>query len=167
LNKFYVARARARVCVCACVRAMQPSARCLTPWLRWSGPVKNKTLMSLQDQKCSLGRRGVSQMAVGSVTLTRHAVLTRESCVIVTPLGWSNPISHLSTWVGLAVLECCARRPAAPYQYSRETSQVAGATPIQVLSRIHPGQTLLVPESHYATVWEALVVNTPLPFMGT
>jgi hypothetical protein len=68
--------------------ATQPSARCLTPRLRWSCPVEGRTLASLQDQKSSLGGRGVSQMVVGSATFTRRAVLTRESCATMSPLGW-------------------------------------------------------------------------------
>jgi hypothetical protein len=35
-----------------------------------------------------------------------------------------------------------------------------------VLSRIRPGQTVVMPESHNAAAWETPVVKTPLPFMG-
>jgi hypothetical protein len=54
---------------------------------------------------------------------------------------------------------------AAPL-WSRETNQVAEATLIRVLSRIRPGQTVVIPECHYAAAWEAPVVKTSLPFMG-
>jgi hypothetical protein len=67
--------------------AMQQSARCLTPWLRWFGPVENKTLTSLQDLKCMFGGRGVSQMTSGSVTLLNHAGATRENHMKGLPLG--------------------------------------------------------------------------------
>jgi hypothetical protein len=66
--------------------AMQSSARCLTPWLRLSGPVKYRTLTSLQDQECTLGGRGVSQMVIGSSTLAGHTVMARESHANKSPL---------------------------------------------------------------------------------
>jgi hypothetical protein len=33
-----------------------------------------------------------------------------------------------------------------------------------MLSRIRPGQNVVIPESHYAAAWEAAVVKTPFPF---
>jgi hypothetical protein len=56
-------------------RAMQPSARCLTPWLRWFGPLKHRNPCEPQDQRYSLEGRGVSQMAIGSAPFVRHTVL--------------------------------------------------------------------------------------------
>jgi hypothetical protein len=67
--------------------AMQPSSRCLTPWLRWFGPVENKDPCEPQDQQYSLGGRGVSQMAVGSATIVRHAVLPGKTAWLWRPWG--------------------------------------------------------------------------------
>jgi hypothetical protein len=67
--------------------ATQPSARCLTPWLRWSGPVKNRNLTSLQDQECMFRGRGLSQMVIGSAALPDHVVTARESRANKSPLA--------------------------------------------------------------------------------
>jgi hypothetical protein len=83
--------------------ATKPLAWCLTPWLRWFGPVENKTLMSLQDLDCVFGGRGMSQITSWSATLANHAVATRENRMKGSPLGVA---SRPSTWVGYIILEC-------------------------------------------------------------
>jgi hypothetical protein len=79
--------------------AMQPLAQCLTPWLRWFGPVENKILMSLQDLKCTFRKRGISQVTSGSATLVNHAVVTRENHMKGSPLGVAShpsfPLLHM------------------------------------------------------------------------
>lgn len=56
---------------------------------------------------------------------------------------------------------------ATPYWYSRETTQVIKVTLTGVLSRTHPGQTIVLTESHDAAAWEVLVVQMLLLFMRT
>jgi hypothetical protein len=52
---------------------------------------------------------------------------------------------------------------AAPYQYSRETAQIAVATPIRVLSPSRPEQTVVIPEDRHSAAWEAPVVRRHCP----
>jgi hypothetical protein len=78
----------------------QPSAQYLTPWLRWFGPVENKTLMSLQDTKCTFGGRGVSQVNSGSVILAIHAVVTRKNHMKSSPLGVASHPTFLPLHMG-------------------------------------------------------------------
>jgi hypothetical protein len=66
--------------------AMQPSARCLKPRLRWFGPVKNKTLTSLQEQSCTFGGLGVSQVSSGSATFANRAIAAKENRTNKLPL---------------------------------------------------------------------------------
>jgi hypothetical protein len=91
--------------------ATQPSARCLTPGLRWFDPLENKTFMILQDLMCTFGGRGVSQMTSGSATLAKHASATRENRMKGSPLGLGR---HSSILVGQTILECRARSLATP-----------------------------------------------------
>jgi hypothetical protein len=98
-------------------------------------------------------------MVTRSATLTDHAVAARENCENKSPLGVvsihpSFPPLHMD-WLNRFRV------------YSREAAQVAQATPIRVLSRNRPGQTAVVPESHYADAWEVPAVKAPLLFMGT
>jgi hypothetical protein len=53
----------------------------------WFGPIKNRTLTSLQDLECTFGGRGVSQMVSGSATLADHAVATRDNRTKKSSLG--------------------------------------------------------------------------------
>jgi hypothetical protein len=69
----------------------------------------------------------------------------------------SSPNSCPSTWVGQNRFRVLNPKAQVPYRYSRETTKIAVATPIGVLSRIRPGYTVLKPKSHYAAEWEALV----------
>jgi hypothetical protein len=132
--------------------ATQPLAQYLTLWLSWFGSVKNRTLTSLQDLECMFGEeRGVPD--------------GQWECDTCWSCGCDQ--EELYKWTALGMALSQAQRLAAPYQHSRETTQVVKVTSIWVPCRIHPGQTVVIPKSYNAAAWEAPVVKTPLPFMGT
>jgi hypothetical protein len=83
--------------------ATQPSAPCLTPWLRCFGPVENKILTSLQDVKCTFGGEvgipddqwegGTSQPCGYDQRKPHERILTFPPL----SMGWLNRFSVLSS----------------------------------------------------------------------
>jgi hypothetical protein len=148
--------------------ATQPSAQCLTPWLRWLVLSRMHPHETPEPNVHVRGEGGIPYGEWGCDS-GYHAIVTRQKPQDdVTPKGDNLPLIPTPPH-GLVkpFLECWAQRLAVPKWYSRETTQVAKATPIRVFSRIRPRQTTVIPESHDAAAWEAPVVKTPLAFLGT
>jgi hypothetical protein len=90
--------------------------------------------------------KGVSQMTGGSAAPVNYTIATKDNHMKGSPLGVAShlllPPLHMD-W--LNHFRLLSPKACGTFGCPRETTEVAIATPIRVLSRIHPRQTVVIP----------------------
>jgi hypothetical protein len=123
--------------------ATQPSARCLTPWLRWFGPVKKVPSRASWTKSARSGGEGYPHGNWECDTCWSRSYTNKKSPLWVVTIHPSFPPLHMS-WLNRFRVLCL--KACGTLSVLKGDSSSSRSYPIRVFSRIRPGHTVVIPE---------------------